>query len=94
MVEIYATLSNIMPKGRTEDVFLCWHNTVLASMGFADALISHLYSPVRHFSYYGKKKEEKKPTKQPNLKELSEFQTEIIVRHTGHANMMRTEAMN
>lgn len=63
MVEIYATLSNIMPKGRTEDVFLCWHNTVLASMGFADALISHLYSPVRHFSYHGKKKKKKKANK-------------------------------
>lgn len=36
----------------------------------------------------------KKPTKQPNLKELSEFQRENNGRHTGHANTMRTEVIN
>lgn len=92
MVEIYATLSKFTPKGRTEDSFLCWHNTVSASMGFADVLISHLHSPVRQLSCLGTKK--KKPTKQPKLKEPSEFHTENTGRHTGCANTMRTEVMN
>lgn len=91
MVEIYATLSKFVAKGRPEGSFLCWHNIVLASMDFANVLISHLYSPVRHLSCHGTKK---KPTKQPNLKELSEFQTENNGRHTGHANTVRTEVIN